>query len=152
MIQNNLKACSPRKVALLSSKHMRNRMEFAKQHLDWPVSKWRNIFYMDENKIVLYGGKGSRSHIRWPLKIKYNPRFTSNTIKHEDSSVMVWACFSYFRVGPIYWIKTITDQFVNFMYRKTWCYLMLKRKCLYYGSSNKTRTPNNLTERLVNGF
>ena len=41
--ENNLKACSPRKVPLLSSKHVRNRVEFAKQHLDWPVSKWRNI-------------------------------------------------------------------------------------------------------------
>ncbi|KNC30997.1 hypothetical protein FF38_03163 [Lucilia cuprina] len=25
---------------------------------------------------------------------------------------MVWACFSYYGVGPIYWIKTIMDQHV----------------------------------------
>ena len=110
--ENNLKACSPRKVPLLSSKHVRNRMEFAKQHLDWPVTKWRNILWTDESKIVLYGGKGSRSYVRRPPNLEYNPRFTSKTIKHGGSSVMVWACFSYYGVGPIYWIKTIMDQHV----------------------------------------
>ena len=52
--ENNLKACSPRKVSLLSSKYVQNRMEFAKQHLDyWPVSNWRNILFTDASKIVL---------------------------------------------------------------------------------------------------
>jgi len=25
---------------------------------------------------------------------------------------MIWACFSYYGVGPIYWVKTIMDRYV----------------------------------------
>ena len=90
---------------MLSTKHVRNRIEFAKQHLDWPVSKWRKILWTDESKIVLFGGKTSRSYVSQPPKVEYNPRLTSKTIKHGGSNVMVWACFSYYVVVPIYWIK-----------------------------------------------
>ena len=122
------------------------------QNSTWPVSKWRNILWTDESKIVLYGGKGSRSFVRLSPKVQYNSRFASKNIKHGGSIVMVWACFLYYGVGPIYWIKTIMDQHVYVDYWKIWCCLMSKRKCLCYGSSNKTTTTNIPAERLVNGF
>ena len=34
------------------------------------------------------------------------------TIKHGGSSIMIWACFSCYGVGPIQWIKTIIDHHV----------------------------------------
>ena len=34
------------------------------------------------------------------------------TVKHGGSSIMIWACFSYYVVGPIHWIKTIMEQHV----------------------------------------
>ena len=34
------------------------------------------------------------------------------TVKHEGSSIMLWACFSYYGVGPLHWINTIMDQLV----------------------------------------
>ena len=78
-------------------------MELAKRHLDWPE---RNILWTDQSKIVLYGGwKGSRSYVRRPPKVEYNPRFTSKIIRHGGSIVMFWICFSYYGVGPIYWLK-----------------------------------------------
>ncbi|XP_012560205.1 uncharacterized protein LOC105846231 [Hydra vulgaris] len=40
---NGLKACSPRKVPLLSGRHVVKRITFAKNHSNWPLEKWRNM-------------------------------------------------------------------------------------------------------------
>lgn len=109
---NSLNACSPRKVPLLSSKHVAKRISFAKAHLNWPKEKWRNLLWTDESKIVLFGGKGSRCFVRRPPNSEYKPQFTSKTVKHGGHSIMVWGCFSYQGVGPIYWIKTVMDSSV----------------------------------------
>jgi len=100
--QNNLNACSPRKVPLLTVKHVAKRTEYAKIPKDWPVEKWHNILWSDETKIVLFGGKGSWSYVRRPLQTEYNPRFTFKAVKYGGSNIMVWACFSYYGVGPIH--------------------------------------------------
>lgn len=109
--EHNLKACSPRKVPLLKAKHISKRIKFAKEKLQWSV-EWRNILWTDESKVVMFGGKGSRSYVRRPQNSEYNPKYTTKTIKHGGSSVMIWACFSYYGVGPIHWIKNIMDQHV----------------------------------------
>ena len=109
---NGLKACSPRKVPLLSARHVVKRITFAKKHSNWPLKKWRNVLWTDESKIVLYGGKGSRAYVRRPPNAEYNPKYTIKTIKHGGCSIMVWACSSYFGVGPIHHITTTMDQHV----------------------------------------
>lgn len=110
--ESNLNACSPRKVPLLSSKHVAKRLSFARAHANWPLEKWRNVLWTDESKIVLFGGKGSRSFVRRPPNNEFNPQYTLKTVKHGGSSIMVWGCFSYQGVGPIYWIRTTMDAAV----------------------------------------
>ena len=39
-------------------------------------------------------------------------KYTIKTIKHGGCSIMIWACFSYFGVGPIHHITTSIDQHV----------------------------------------
>lgn len=114
---NNLNACSPRKVPLLSHKHVVKRLQFANSHLNWAPAKWRNVLWTDESKIVLFGGRGSRCYVRRPPNAEFNPNYTTKTIKHGGSSIMVWACFSYYGVGPIHWIRSIMDKtiYVNIL-------------------------------------
>jgi len=60
--------------------------------------------------VIFFGGKGSRSYFRRAKNSEFKPQYTTQTIKHAGRSVMVWACFFYYGVGPIHWIKAIMDQ------------------------------------------
>lgn len=110
LLDQNLSARSPRKVPLLGKRHIKARLEFAKSHLNWPVSKWRNILWTDESKLVLFGGKGSREYVRRAPNTEYHPNHTLKTVKHGGLKILVWACFSYSGVGPIHMIEGIMDQ------------------------------------------
>lgn len=110
LLENKLYARSPRKVPLLTKKHVAARLKFAKDHIRWPKEKLRNILWTDESKVVLFGGTGSRQFVRRPQNAEYNPKYTVKTVKHGGAKVMVWGSFSYSGVGPIHWIKETMDQ------------------------------------------
>ena len=111
LCEANLSARSPRKVPLLKKRHVMKRIQFAKDHIDWPKEKWRNILWTDESKIVLFGSKGRRQFVRRPPNTEFKPQYTLKTVKHGGASIMTWGCFSYRGVGPIYRIPGIMDQF-----------------------------------------
>ena len=59
------------------------------------------------------GGTASRTFFRIPWNEEYRPMYPKKKmVKHGGSSIMIWACFSYYEVGPIVWIKTIMDQHI----------------------------------------
>uniref|UniRef100_A0A9J8ARK8 Transposase Tc1-like domain-containing protein n=1 Tax=Cyprinus carpio carpio TaxID=630221 RepID=A0A9J8ARK8_CYPCA len=58
-----------------------------------------------------FGSKGHRQFVRRPPNSEFKPQYTVKTVKHGGASIMIWACFSYYGVGPIYRIPGIMDQF-----------------------------------------
>lgn len=109
LIKANLKARRPRKTPLLNKRQIKNRIAFAKEHQEWPSSKWRNILWSDETKIVLFNPGIHEKFVRRPPRTEYNIKYTTKTIKHGGCQVMAWGCFSWFGLGPIFWIKDIMD-------------------------------------------
>lgn len=103
-----------RKIPYLSKKNIQQRKQFASNHLNWckgeGIKKWRNILWSDESKINMFGSDG-RSFVRRPPGKEFDARYAVKTIKHGGGNIKVWGCFSWYGVGPIYWIKdTMTKE------------------------------------------
>lgn len=102
LIENDLKAYSPREVPLLSKKHIANRLSFAKRYI--ARQNWNNVLWSDETKINMFGSDG-KIYVRRPKNTAFDPKYTKKTVKHGGGNIMLWGCFSASGVGPIYWIK-----------------------------------------------
>ena len=115
LVEKQLIGRSPRKVPMLTRKHLQARIKFAMNHLDWvgPENgkKWRNILWSDETKVNLIGSDGKR-WVRRPTDCAFRPQYTTKTFKHGGGNIMVWGCFSWYGIGPIFWIKKIMDQYL----------------------------------------
>ncbi|XP_047453831.1 lymphocyte antigen 6B-like isoform X2 [Mugil cephalus] len=59
---------------------------------------------------IIFGKKNGKSVVCeiTPPNCEFNPQNTVKIVKHSAASTMIWACFSYYGVGPIY---CIIDQF-----------------------------------------
>ena len=73
--------------------------------MGWPSSKWRNILWSDKTKIKLFGSDALKKYVRRPKRKEYDPRYTVKTVKHGGGNNKIWGCFSYYGVGPLFWIK-----------------------------------------------
>ncbi|KAK9752824.1 Transposase [Popillia japonica] len=56
LIEGHFFGRKPRKTPLLQARHVKKRLDFANEHL----AKWRNIFWRDESKIVVFCTGGRR--------------------------------------------------------------------------------------------
>lgn len=91
--RNGLKGCRPRKTPLLTKKHLKSRLVFAKTHVDFPNSFFSKILWTDETKIELFGHMDV-AYV-WRKKDEaHNPKNTIPTVKHGGGNLMFWGSFS----------------------------------------------------------
>ncbi len=91
--QSGLYGRVARRKPLLSARHTKARMEFAKKHLKDSKMVTNKILWSDETKIYLFGLNSKRYVWRKPGTAHHLSN-TVPTVKHGGGSIMLWGCFS----------------------------------------------------------
>ncbi len=98
--QSGLYGRVARRKPLLSARHMKACMEFAKKHLKDSKMVTNKILWSDETKIELFGLNSKRYVWRKP-GTAHHLFNTVPTVKHGGGSIMLWGCFSAARTGRL---------------------------------------------------
>jgi len=108
LASNNIFAYSPAKKPALTARHIKNRFSAAQDWIGLTENEVKSIVFSDESKFNLLYSDGKTSVWREPGS-RLEKRHITETKKFGGGSVMVWACFSYYGPGKIYFIDGIMD-------------------------------------------
>lgn len=108
--EGKLHARRPAKKPFISKKNRRSRLDFATEHLNWTYDQWKQVLWSDESKFNMFGSDGMK-WVRRPNNERYNPKYTTPTIKHGGGNVLVWGCFSGHGMGPLRRIEGVMDWY-----------------------------------------
>ncbi|GBB90234.1 hypothetical protein RclHR1_17100003 [Rhizophagus clarus] len=96
--RNGLAAQVKRKKLLLSKKHRKKCLNFAKRYKDWTVSDWNKVVWSDESKFQIFGLDGHQYCWKRP-KDPLQDVHVKPTVKFGGGSIFVWGCFTSSGVG-----------------------------------------------------
>jgi transposase len=96
---------------LLTQKHAKERLVWAKAHRHWTVDDWKRIIWSDESAIQ----KDSNATGVWVFRRKnkrekYAPGNVRTKTKYGNLVQMIWACFVGNKLGPIVFISGSVNQ------------------------------------------
>lgn len=117
-----------RKVPMLTPRHRRARLAFARKYEHWTEDQWKYVLFSDETKINRLCSDG-KQYVRRPKNAAFDPKYTKKTVKHGGGNIKIWGCFSgYGGVGPT---KLITGNMDQYQYKE-----ILEESMLPYAEDN----------------
>ena len=96
--KRGLKAGTKVRKPLLTLRHRKLRLKWAKMYKDMESEDWRKVIFSDETKINLFGSDGKK----WCWKKRgksLEKRLITQTVKHGGGKIIVWGCMTAAGVG-----------------------------------------------------
>jgi hypothetical protein len=93
----------PKDKPLITNKQKKNRLSWAREHLNWSLEQWNHVVFSDESKFSVCYGDHRNTVIR-NKKEAFHPHCLKRTVKFPDS-IMVWGCMSSLGVGSLHFIE-----------------------------------------------
>lgn len=91
--ESGLRARTAARGPMLTVAHRRARLQYARDHVNWSMRNWNNVFFSDESRFCLYGN--DRRPRAWRRTgQRYEQRFIRPIAAYGGGSVMVWAAIS----------------------------------------------------------
>ena len=88
-----------KKKPLLTSRHRRLRLLFARKYMHYTVEDWLNVIWSDETKINMFGSDGRVWAWKWANRSDTTEREVIPTVKFGGGHLMLWGCISRKGVG-----------------------------------------------------
>ena len=83
----------------MTSRHRRNRLDFAIAHQDWTLDDWKRVIWSDETKINRFQSDGRQWIWKGPGEGVLVDREVQGTIKFGGGSLMMWGCMTWEGIG-----------------------------------------------------
>jgi len=102
----------------LRAKNVAKRLEWALKYKDWTVQDWKRVIWSDESSIWI-GVNPCRQWVIRPPEERLNRKYVKKTFKSAQVKVMVWACFTGERLGPLIVCEeggVSTDEYEDILY------------------------------------
>jgi DDE superfamily endonuclease len=124
----------------LSTRNIKERLEFARYYKDWTVEDWKHVIWSDETKINRFCSDGY-SWCWVSDKNNLQSHQISQTVKHGGGSIMIWGCMTAYGPGYMCQIKRTMDQdlYIDILedyLLKTIKYYKLKSKDIIFQHDN----------------
>ena len=82
------------------SENVAARLEWALRYKDWTIEDWKHVIWCDESSLWV-GVNPHRQRVIRPVGQRLNRKYVKKTFKSAQVKVMVWACFTGERLGPL---------------------------------------------------
>jgi hypothetical protein len=84
----------------LRPENVEARLHWALEHVNWSLDEWKHVIWFDESSIWV-GVNPRRQWVVRPPGERLNQKYVKKTFKSAQVKVMVWACFTDERLGPM---------------------------------------------------
>ena len=84
----------------LRVENVKARLQWGLKYKDWTVEDWKKVIWSDESSIWI-GANPRRQWVIRPQGERLNPKYVKRSFKSAQVKVMVWACFTGDRLGPL---------------------------------------------------
>lgn len=89
-----------RRKPLLNAKHKHDRLEWANTYKDWTVEDWKKVIWSDEC-LMRVGQDTRRRRVLRENGTALDDKNLATSFKSQRVTIMIWACFSGERTGPL---------------------------------------------------
>ena len=98
--RHGLRAHIKQKKPMLTARHRKLRLAFARAHQHWTVEDWKKVWFSDETKLNLFGSDGKDYYWKKPGSAARKHHFQP-TLKHGGGSIMLWGVLTPNGAGKI---------------------------------------------------
>ena len=97
--ERGFRFCRCRRVPMLTNRHRKQRLQWAKEYQHKPLAFWDTVLWSDESRFCLHSDRPAMC-IRKKGE-EFSAECTSKTVKFSDG-ITVWSCFSSSGTGSLY--------------------------------------------------